>query len=283
MSSRLSIKTLTFILLEYLAITLCFVASYLYPIWWVWLLSFLIISTRQHALWMLFHDAVHFHLSSSKRLNDNIAYLFLSVPLFLPLHTFRDIHLVHHRFVGTSKDPERHILYRYQFWNYRPLPFFKLLAQVGGDTLIINNLLSLALPYRAQQQGHIKLAQLRPYPEYYFYLFVFISLLGSTLFFNLKISLLIGVLWLLPLLTTSHLLHKLRSFAEHSDDPLEPTYSWKVGLLGRLTVWPYNINYHKEHHENPSVPWFDLPKKFSPTQQKKGRELLALLWNGELK
>jgi fatty acid desaturase len=283
MNLSISTKSLAFIFLEYSVIAVCLITAYLYPLWWVWAIAFVIISTRQHALWMIFHDAVHFHLSPQKRLNDNLAYLFLSVSLFLPLHTFRDIHLVHHRFAGTSKDPERHILYRFQFWNYRALPFVKLLIQLGGDLLAVNNIVSLALPYQAEKKGHIKLAHLRPYPEYYVYLISFLVLMSSTLIFNQYLSLLIGVLWLLPLLTLSHLLHKLRSFAEHSDDEQAPTYSWKVGLIGRLTVWPYNINYHKEHHENPSVPWYELPVKFDSVEQKNDREFLSLLWNGELK
>ena len=72
-------------------------------------------------------------------------------------------------------------------------------------------------------------------------------------------------LWLVPLLTLTQLLQKLRSFAEHSGGPNRTpnwphwTYSWQPGLAGRLTVWPYNINYHREHHDEPHLRWYELP------------------------
>jgi fatty acid desaturase len=67
------------------------------------------------------------------------------------------------------------------------------------------------------------------------------------------------------LLTLTQLLQKIRSFAEHSGGPgVTPgwqdwSYSWRTGFLGRLTIWPYNINFHREHHEWPALHWHALP------------------------
>ena len=56
--------------------------------------------------------------------------------------------------------------------------------------------------------------------------------------------------------------------------------SWAPGLVGRLTIWPYNINYHREHHARPKVPWDRLPAAFPAARQRPGRDLLAHLWSG---
>jgi len=79
--------------------------------------------------------------------------------------------------------------------------------------------------------------------------------------------LVVALLWFGPLLTISNLLQKLRSFGEHSGGPgVTPgwphwTYSWRVGLFGRLTLWPYHINLHREHHARPMTPWHSLPSQ----------------------
>jgi fatty acid desaturase len=95
----------------------------------------------------------------------------------------------------------------------------------------------------------------------------------------------VAILWFGPYATVTQLLQKLRSFAEHALADAEPTLScsWAPGVLGRLTIWPYNINYHREHHERPEVPWNRLPATRCGGRQRQGRELGAHVWNGALR
>ena len=89
---------------------------------WLYVLLGLFIATRQHALFILFHDAVHGHLARSPRLNDALINVFVGVPAMLPIEIYRPLHMLHHRSVGTPQDPERLLLYAGQHWQYAPLP-----------------------------------------------------------------------------------------------------------------------------------------------------------------
>ena len=80
-----------------------------HPLWTP--LCMLAIATRQHALFILYHDAVHGLFASSIRLNDAIINAFVGVPQALPVHLYRALHLTHHRDLGSPGDPERVLLY----------------------------------------------------------------------------------------------------------------------------------------------------------------------------
>ena len=69
-----------------------------------------------------------------------IAWIDAADPMLLPLHTYRALHLAHHRHLGMPEDPERTLLYRGQPWRYEPLPGGKLARQLLGDLLLWNAL-----------------------------------------------------------------------------------------------------------------------------------------------
>ena len=110
--------------------------------------------------------------------------------------------------------------------------------------------------------------QIRLHPSTWIAGLAWIGLMGILLV-NVSTTMvaLIIVVWILPMITLTNLLQKIRSFAEHggatdyTDDNHDWTYSWRVGIIGRLTVWPYNINRHREHHAKPNTPWYRLPEQ----------------------
>ena len=69
-------------------------------------IAILVIGTRQHALAVLSHDATHFHVSRSKRLNDLLSNLLAAWPMAFSSSGYRRWHLQHHRTVGSDDDPE---------------------------------------------------------------------------------------------------------------------------------------------------------------------------------
>ena len=92
--------------------------------WWngpVIVFAALFIATRQHAILVLYHDGVHCLVARSRRVNDFIVNSVVGVPLLLPIHLYRALHLSHHRHLGAACDPERVLLYRGQPWTFRPL------------------------------------------------------------------------------------------------------------------------------------------------------------------
>jgi len=95
----------------------------------------------------------------------------------------------------------------------------------------------------------------------------------------------LAFLWFVPYLTVTQLLQKIRSFAEHQGEAQDEglSCSWAPGMMGRLVIWPHNINYHREHHRQPTVPWDRLPEMFPHARQRPGDELTAHVWNGALR
>jgi len=246
-------------------------------------LGMVFIATRQHALFILYHDAVHGLLARPIRLNDLLINQLVGVPQLLPIHLYRSLHLVHHSTLGTERDPERLLLYAGQDWNYRPLRALPLARQLLGDLLLWNNL-KTALKYvqhRRDPNSPLRLPKVRVFPELGLQFALWIGLAIGVGLWDPGLLLRLGVLWFVPLLTLTQAIQKVRSFAEHAGlDAPELSYSWAPGWLGRALIWPYNIQYHREHHIHPSVPWDELPGRFPDRVARPGWQLLGLLWAG---
>jgi fatty acid desaturase len=243
----------------------------------------MVIATRQHALLVLYHDAVHGLIARHRRLNDFLINSAVGVPLLLPVHLYRALHLSHHRHLGTRHDPERVLLYRGQHWSYRPLTTGALAAQLAGD-LLGWNAIGMSWRYLTERRrgGLLRLPRTRAYPELAVQLVLFAALWAGAAILWPATTLRLAALWFIPYLTLTQLLQKVRSFAEHTgDDADDRSCSWAPGLAGRLTIWPYNINYHREHHARPKVPWSRLPAAFPGARQRHGSELRWHVWTGE--
>ena len=284
--------TVTAILAE---LALCVVVLALTLAHWRWYTvapAMVVLATRQHALFILFHDAVHYNVARNRRLNDALTNLLIGVPQLVPVQLYRRLHLAHHARLGTPADPERLLLYRDQPWHYRPLGLFALSRQILGDLLMLNNLRTL-LHFQRELRDPASLLALPPaktWPEYFVSVALWLGAFVLWCVLDATSAWHFAVLWFVPLLTLTQALQKVRSFAEHGpmqpspspspNDATELTYSWRPGLLGRLTLWPYHINYHREHHVHPRIPWYDLPRSFPEVTQRPGRGLARLLWNG---
>lgn len=273
-------RTLGFILLE-LSVgvsTVALVIHAWHPLAVV--LGMVVIATRQHALFILFHDGVHYNVARSKRLNDLVTNGLIGLLQLVPVQLYRRLHLAHHARLGREDDPERLLLYRGQTWQYRPLPLSGLLWQVLGDVLLVNNIKTLRYFRRELKGERLQLPAAKTWPEFWVLAAIYAGLVVAAWVTFPEVAWKVALLWLLPLLTLTQAIQKVRSFLEHA--PMEAdelTYSWRPGWVGRLLVWPYHINYHREHHQHPKVPWHELPSRFAgvtPTATRWWR----VLWDG---
>jgi len=72
------------------------------------------------------------------------------------------------------------------------------------------------------------------------------------------------LLWLTALATTFQLFLRIRNIAEHactptgSGDPFTHARTTQAGAIARMTVAPYWVNYHNEHHLFMGVPCYNL-------------------------
>jgi fatty acid desaturase len=277
---RVDWRTVGFVTIELAA---CLGVVSLALAWWhpvTVVLAMGVIATRQHALFILFHDAVHYNVARDKRLNDLITNALIGLPQLVPVQLYRRLHLAHHARLGREDDPERLLLYRDQPWQYRPLALSRLIRQVLGDVFLINNLKTL-WHFQAELQGdRLCLPAARTWPEFWVLVATYGGLVVAGCIAVPDIAWKVALLWIVPLLTLTQAIQKVRSFLEHAPmDAGELTYSWRPGWLGRLIVWPYHINYHREHHLHPKVPWHALPQRFAgsaPTRVAWWR----VLWNG---
>ena len=246
--------------------------------------AIVVLATRQHALFILYHDAVHGLLAKRIRLNDALINTFAGVPMLLPVHVYRSLHLVHHHTLGTERDPERLLLYTGQDWAYRPLPARRLLRQLVFDALLVNQLKTVVAYLRERFSGdRLQLPRTRMFPELVLQIGVFFLCFATFTWLEPTLAARAAFVWLVPLFTLTQGIQKVRSFAEHAGlDAEELSYSWEPGPVERLVLWPYNIQYHREHHAQPSVPWFELPSTFPERVARPGTSLPSLLWDGSL-
>lgn len=277
LSAEVDSRSIFALLFEWLVIAATMTLALRLDMFWFYLFAGIVIATRQHALLILFHDAVHGHLARNRLLNDVLINFLVGAPALLPVEIYRPLHMLHHRKIGTPEDPERRLLYAGQPWNYRPLRGFALCRQLLGDLFVFNGVRTIAAWLRDGPPQTL-------HPATFAIAAAWIGSVAAGVIIAPEITLRLLGLWLIPLLSLTQLLQKLRSFAEHSGGPgvtpgwLHWTYSWEPGVAGRLSVWPYNINYHREHHDDPRLRWHQLPGETSGAQQRlPGSGLWSLL------
>lgn len=271
----LNLRTVKALITECSLITLAMLLIITYWNPWTIILGVFFIASRQHALLALYHDAVHYLISSNKRLNDFIINCFSGVPFFMPVHVYRSVHFSHHQHLGTPYDPEQLYLYHKQPWNYQALNTASLLRQMLGDLLLWNSLMMLWFCITDRNKT-TRLPVTKHYTELFFQFTLLILVIGSGLYYWPSITQKVLFLWFIPYLTVTQWLQKIRSFAEHTE---ADSCSWAPGWLGSFFIWPYNINYHKEHHQFSNVSWDELPQKFPHVEQRPGKTIKQHVWS----
>jgi fatty acid desaturase len=240
------------ILLEWTAVV---VAAWVTETFWHPLLyaaAVVWIGSRQHALAIMAHDGVHGLIVRNRRVNDLLAELLLAWPVLVPFRSYRHVHRLHHRHLGTERDPD--------FARNRP----DRLGRRGGPFEFARIMLGL----NAEQRGLLAFfawgdvaveterLKTRPWLRGGYYALV----LGVAWAFG-GLSLL-GQYWLVPLCTWFLFCMRLKGTAEHfaveGREPLNLSRSIRPGPLTRLLIAPKQVYCHIEHHLYPSVPHYRL-------------------------
>jgi fatty acid desaturase len=223
---------------------------------WLWghiagyLLAVFVIGTRQHALAVLAHDATHFHVSRSKRLNDFLANLLAAWPIGYSFSGYRRWHFEHHRTVGTDANPEL-VMYRMfgEKWSEDANPLWLFLTDLLGFGA-----------YEVLVLWH-DLLQWRPLQPAWRRVEEDIGLILWPITMTALIGIACGwrhaavtfVLWYGSLFTSFFAVYRLRCYTEHIGT--EWTHRMEQPpLWQRLIYLPANTWLHWEHHTLPSVP-----------------------------
>jgi sphingolipid 4-desaturase/C4-monooxygenase len=209
--------------------------------WWVVIAAYAIGAFADHALFVMIHECAH-HLLFKSRAANRWAGILANLPQLFPSSiSFERYHIKHHSFQGVYEldaDLPNH-------WEAR---------------LIKNHFVGKALWllfYPFFQLFRIsRLREIKPFDKW-----VFFNVACQAIFIA-GILLVLGPKALVYLLLSFFFsvgLHPLgaRWIQEHylTNGEEQETYSY----YGPLNVVAFNVGYHNEHHDFPSVPWNKLP------------------------
>lgn len=229
----------------------------------------ILIGTRQHALFVIAHDAAHYLLFEDRRLND-LAGRACATVQGLSMCTYRVIHRLHHNNLYGELDPDtalhggyprgRAYLVKKLLKDLSGLTAWKTYAYFLGGAPALNTATNIALRPLDDTSSKLK-AEART-DRNTVIAFHMVLLIGFAVSGYLVQYL---VLWILPLVTVVQAILRLRAIAEHgaTTDFSSPLTAARTNVcpawLGWL-IFPHHVNYHIEHHLYASVPHYNLPR-----------------------
>jgi fatty acid desaturase len=256
-------------------------ALYYWPNPIVVLIAVVVVGTRQHALFVIAHDAAHYLLYERRWLNDLVGRACATVQ-GLSMCTYRVIHRLHHNHLYGELDPDtalhggyprgRWYLIRKLLKDLSGLTAWKTYAYFLGGAPSLNTRTQVALrPLDDTSEKLRAEARADRNAVVVFHIAAFgIFAWSGTLLEYL-------VLWILPLVTVVQAILRLRAVAEHgaTTDFSSPLTAARTNLAPAWLEWllfPHRVNYHIEHHLYASVPHYNLPQLH---REMRARGLLA--------
>ncbi len=223
---------------------------------WVSLLVMLIVATRQNVLGLLVHEQAHC-LGFPARRGDVIANLLAAYPLLvLTVENYAQVHLSHHKYFFTEKDPD-FLRKSGRDWTF-PMPAWRFAQLILGDLLGFN--VWRLLKGKRLEGGAFK----RPHPTPKWIRLAFYGCVAAALTVTNTWHLFL-LYWLLPLVTVFQVIvrwgavceHKynLRNAAIGESSPIIVPRWWEMLLLPNL-----NFALHPYHHLFPGVSYSNLPR-----------------------
>jgi fatty acid desaturase len=233
------------------------------------LVSVLVIGTRQHALFVIAHDAAHYLLFENRKMNDIVGRACATVQ-GLSMCTYRVIHRLHHNNLYGELDPDTALhggyprgkwyLIRKLLKDLSGLTAWKTYAYFLGGAPALNTSTNIALRPLDDTSAKLKDEARRDRNTviaFHIILLVFFAWSGYLLQYL--------VLWILPLVTVVQAILRLRAISEHgaTTDFSSPLTAARTNLCPAWLEWlifPHRVNYHIEHHLYASVPHYNLPR-----------------------
>ena len=229
----------------------------------------IVIGTRQHALFVIAHDAAHYLLYERRWLNDLVGRVCAMVQ-GLSMCTYRVIHRLHHNNLYGELDPDtalhggyprgRMYLIRKLLKDLSGLTAWKTYAYFLGGAPALNTATNVALRPLDDTSAKLR-AEARSDRNMVIGLHLALLVVFAASGYLIQYL----VLWVLPLVTVVQAILRLRAIAEHgaTTDFSSPLTAARTNLGSawlRWVIFPHNVNYHIEHHLYASVPQYNLPR-----------------------
>lgn len=196
-------------------------------------LSVFIVGNRQHALSILGHDATHKLVSKNRFINESLGNYFCYSPLLIPWREYRSFHAKHHKFLGTTKDPELPIKEKLGLTEENATKR-RIVSSFFADLFFLGISLESRLKPRRKD--------LRDWAIVHF----LILSLGIACWQ-------IPLIWYLSIISSGIAFARLRVWHEHVGT--DKTHKISASWWQRILFLPHYAEYHHEHHEYPSVPY----------------------------
>ena len=245
------------------------VGLYFWPNPLVLILSVIVIGTRQHALFVIAHDAAHYLLYDNRLLNDVVGRT-CAMLQGLSMCTYRVIHRMHHNNLYGELDPDtalhggyprgRAYLVKKLLKDLSGLTAWKTYAYFLGGAPALNTQTNVALRPLDDTAQKLKTEARN---DRNMVIAFHVMLLGVFAWSGYLLQYL--VLWVLPLVTVVQAILRLRAIAEHgaTTDFSSPLTAARTNVAPAWLEWlifPHQVNYHIEHHLYASVPHYNLPE-----------------------
>jgi fatty acid desaturase len=244
------------------------VGLYFWPNPIILLICVVVIGTRQHALFVIAHDAAHYLLYPNRLLNEIVGRA-CAMLQGLSMCTYRVIHRMHHNNLYGELDPDTALhggyprgkayLVKKLLKDLSGITAWKTYAYFLGGAPGLNTATNVAL--RPLDDTSEKLRNDARHDRNAVIAFHVMALILFTASGYLPQYL---VLWVLPLVTVVQAILRLRAIAEHgaTTDFSSPLTAARTNVAPAWLEWlifPHHVNYHIEHHLYASVPHYNLP------------------------
>ncbi len=242
-SSTRFIITVSAALLDWVIIAATIYAAECVATAWGTVIAIIIIASRQQALGVIAHEAIHWPKGYLQRSVTFTLKLLCAWPILMHFSLFRSIHLAHHRHLNSELDPD--------FARNQPMDLQAAdsLWQIVRYGLGLNRRTTSPAPRR--QSGLLRMST------------------GMALFWSTALALVwishgmqvFLCYWVLPLFTWFIVLVRLRGILEHTGidaSVAQKTRTIRGNFISNFLFLPHAIGIHGEHHRNPEVPFYRL-------------------------
>jgi fatty acid desaturase len=249
-----------------LAITIGVALAY-WPNPMVILVCVMIIGTRQHALFVIAHDAAHYLLYENRKIND-LAGRACAMLQGLSMCTYRVIHRLHHNNLYGELDPDTALhggyprgktyLIKKLLKDLSGFTAWKTYAYFLGGAPALNTQTNVAMRPLDDTSAKLRAeARLDRNAVIVFHSILLVLFAASGYLIQYL------VLWILPLVTVVQAILRLRAISEHgaTTDFSSPLTAARTNVVPAWLAWlifPHSVNYHIEHHLYASVPHYNL-------------------------
>ncbi|HUO06121.1 MAG TPA: fatty acid desaturase family protein [Candidatus Binataceae bacterium] len=227
----------------------------------VWILAAIVVGRSQHALAVLMHEAAHFRLLDNRRWNDLIGQWLCAFPVNSDLYRYRKVHLRHHKYLLTDRDPDLSLSRAYPVtWeSFRR----KLIRDATGlSAMVMRGYVEV--DSKGRNRPTLKYVKMRMVRQRIPRMALGFAIIAALFYVGLGWAFI--ALWMIPLFTVNQVILRVRGVLEHAGVP-----DAKDGLRNARTIVSHNpfikfmigpahVAYHLEHHLFPAVPDYNLPR-----------------------